>query len=155
MVERYRIDAGESRLGGRASRAEDPGEAGPPRRLRKGNRTADRPQPPVEGKLADGRVLGQPVAWDLAGRGEDRESDRKIEARALLAQAGRREIDGDPALRPLELCRGDSAADPLLRLLAGAVGKPDDGERGHRVLKVRLDLDPACVEPDERMRHGP
>ena len=155
MVERHRLDAGESRLGRGARRAQDPGQAGPARRLRKGDRATDRPQPPVEGKLADSGVLGQPVARDLPGGGEDRERDREIEARALLAQAGRREVDGDPALRPLELRRGDSAAHALLRLLAGAVGEPDDRERGHSALEVRLDLDPTCVEPDERMRDGP
>ena len=58
-------------------------------------------------------------------------------------------------MRPIELCRGDSAADALLRLLAGAVGEPDDRERGHRALEVRFDLDATCVEPDERMRDGP
>ncbi len=155
MVERHRLDAGERRLGRGARRAEDPGQAGPARRLRKGNRTTDRPQPPVERKLADGGVLGKPVARDLPGGGEDRERDREIEARALLAQAGGREVDGDPALRPLELRRGDSAAHALLRLLAGAVGEPDDRERRHRALEVRLDLDAACVEPDERMRDRP
>ena len=97
MVERHRLDAGESRLGRGASRAEDPGQARPPRRLRKGNRATDRPQPPVEGKLADGGVLGKPVARDLPGGGEDREGDGEIEARALLAQTGGREVDGDPA----------------------------------------------------------
>ena len=44
------------------------------------------------------------------------------------------------------------AADAFLRLLAGAVGQPDDRERRPRQLQVRLDLDPARLETDERMR---
>ena len=41
---------------------------------------------------------------------------------------------------------------PLLRLLAGPVGKPDDRERGQRALEMRLDLDATCFETDESMR---
>ena len=109
----------------------------------------------MERQLADGGVLGKPFARDLPGGGENRERDRKVEARALLAQAGRRQIDGDPADRPIELCRDDSAADTLLRLLAGAVGEPDDRERGHGALEVGFHLDATGFEPDERMRDRP
>ena len=45
-------------------------------------------------------------------------------------------------------------ADALLRLLAGAVGEADDRERRHAELEVRLDLDAAGVEADERVRDG-
>src|SRR5581483_11718191 len=61
---------------------------------------------------------------------------------------------GDPALRPLELRRGDSRSDTLLRLLAGAVGEADDRERRHAALQMRLDLDAARLEADESMRDG-
>ena len=53
---------------------------------------------------------------------------------------------------PLELGRRDAAPDPLLGLLAGAVGKADDRERRRATLEVGLDLDPARLEADERMR---
>ena len=50
----------------------------------------------------------------------------------------------------------------MLRLLAGAIRKPDDRERGHSGLEVRFDLDLARLEADERVsdrasehsRHG-
>ena len=45
----------------------------------------------------------------------------------------------------------DAAADAVLRLLAGAVGEPDDREARNARLEVRLDLDLARLEPDERM----
>ena len=83
--------------------------------------------------------------------GEDRKRDRQVEARALLPQAGRREVDGDPPHREHELGRGDPAAHPFLCLLARAVGEADDRERRPGELQVRLDLDPARIETDERM----
>ncbi len=50
----------------------------------------------------------------------------------------------------------------MLRLLAGAVGEPDDREARHPRLEVRLDLDLPRLEADERVsdrasehpRHG-
>jgi nitroreductase len=44
------------------------------------------------------------------------------------------------------------APDTLLCLLAGLVRQADDGECGHTALEVRLHLDGARVEADERMR---
>ena len=42
----------------------------------------------------------------------------------------------------------------MLRLLARAIREPDDCEPGHPVLEVRLDLDAASLESDERMGDG-
>jgi hypothetical protein len=42
----------------------------------------------------------------------------------------------------------------MLRLLAGAIGEPDDGETRDAVLEVRLDFDPASIEADEGMGNG-
>jgi hypothetical protein len=42
----------------------------------------------------------------------------------------------------------------MLRLLAGAIGEPDDGEARDAVVEVGLDLDAAGIEADERMRDG-
>ncbi len=89
---------------------------------------------------------------DLPRRRQHRERDRDVEARALLAQVGRREVDGDSTERPFELGARDTAPDALLRLLARLVGKTDDRERRHAALQVCLDLDRPCVESDEGMR---
>ena len=43
-------------------------------------------------------------------------------------------------------------ANTLTGLLAGAVGEADDGEAGNAVANVRLDVDAARLEADERMR---
>ncbi len=92
---------------------------------------------------------------DLARRRQYGERDRQVEPRSFLPELCRRQVDRDPAQRPLELGRGDPAAHPLFRLLAGAVGEPDDRERGHPALEVRLHLDAASLEPDQSMRNGP
>jgi hypothetical protein len=42
----------------------------------------------------------------------------------------------------------------VLRLGAGAVGEPDDGEGGNAELEVSLDLDATRLEPDEGVGDG-
>src|SRR5207253_3380062 len=81
----------------------------------------------------------------------DRERDREVEARSLLPQPGRSEVDRDAPLRPLELGRGNAAADAVLRLLAGAVGETDDGEGRRLALEVRLHLHLSRLQADEGM----
>jgi hypothetical protein len=152
MSHRHRLHAGERRLGRRVGRAEEPLEAHPARPLRHREDAADPPQAPVERELPDGRVLLERSARHLAGRRQDGEGDREVEAGSLLPQLGGSEIDGDPAPGELELGRRDPAAHAFARLLAGAVGEAHDRERRQAVLDVRLDLDPAGLEADERVR---
>jgi hypothetical protein len=96
-------------------------------------------------------VTDERIGRHLPRGRQHRQRDREVEARPFLAQLGRSEIDRDPPQRPLELGRGDPASHPLLGLLAGTVGQPDDRERRQPALEVRLDLDPARVEPDQGM----
>jgi len=46
------------------------------------------------------------------------------------------------------------ASSTVLRLLAGAVGEPDDREAGHAALEVRLHLDAARLQPDQSVGDG-
>ena len=154
VPDRDRLDAAELGLAGRLGRTENPLEPGPPRPFGDGERPAHRSHAAVQRQLADRGVLGEPVGRDLPRGGEDRQRDREVEAGALLAQAGRREVDGDPLQRPLELRRADAAPDPVLRLRTGSIGEPDDREAGHAAVDVRLDLDAARLEADERMCDG-
>jgi hypothetical protein len=101
-------------------------------------------------------VLGKTLRRQLPRGREHRERDRQIESRALLPKRRRREVDGDaPVQRPLERGRDDAASHAVLRLLAGTVGEPDDGEPRHARLKVRLDLHASRLEADERVGDCP
>lgn len=55
--------------------------------------------------------------------------------------------------RLFELCGGDPGPDAVLRLLADAIGQPDDREGRHASLEVRLDLDPPRLQADEAVRN--
>src|SRR5262245_2830323 len=152
MSHRDGLDAGERGLRCGLCRADDALQAGEERTLGDGERSGDRPDPPVERELADRGVLRQPFRRELPCRGEHGERDREIESRSLLAQGCGREVDRDPPVeRPLERGGYDAAADAMLRLLARAVSETDDREAGHTELEMRLDLDLARLESDERV----
>ena len=151
MADGDRLDARELRLGSALGRTEQPVEPQPARPLGDREDAADTPHAAVEGELADGGVPLELVVRHLARRREHGERDRQVEPGAFLAQLRRREVDRDAAAGELELGREDAAADALPGLLAGAVGEPDDREGGDAVLDVRLDLDPARIETDERV----
>ena len=114
------------------------------------------PHAPVERELAEAAVLEQLRRGQLVVAGEHGERDRKVEPGALLAQRGGREVDGDLRLaRPREHRVDDAAVDAMLRLLAGAVGEPDDRERRQvGADEVRLYLDAARLEADDGSGEG-
>ena len=117
---------------------------------------------PGTGRRRPSRPSSPNAAWPssaamrhLVGRGQHRQGDREVEPGALpcAATPGARLIV--MRLRgPLELRRRDARADAGLRLLAGTVGEADDRERRQPALDVRLDLDSARIEADERVRDG-
>ena len=151
VMQRHRIDARQRHLARRLGRAEHELDPGPPSPLGDDERSPDRPHPAVQGQLAHGGVRPERARRKLVRGGEDGQRNRQVEAGALLAQVGRRQVDGDAPERPLQLGRDDTAADALLGLLAGAVGQPDDGEGGHAPLQMRLDFHPPWLQPDERV----
>ena len=155
MVHRHGLDTGQCGLCGRLGRAEQMREPGLPRALRRGQNAAHRPQPPVECELADRRVTAERFGRHLPRGRQHRQGDRQVEAGPFLPELGRREVDGDPPDRPLELGGGYPGPNALLRLLAGAIGQADYREARNAELEVRLDLDAACVEPDQRVRDRP
>ena len=155
MVDRDRLDPRQGDLGTRLRRADEPVEPRAPRALRRHQCPGNRTDPAVERQLAERCDAVERIRRQLLRGSENRQRDRKIEARSLLAQARGREVDGDAANRELELGGGDTATHTLLRLLARPVGEPDDRERGRRELQMRLDLDPPWLEADQRVRDGP
>ena len=117
-----------------------------------GEHAADRSQASVQAELADGSMLRDAFRRHLPRGGQNGKGDRQVESRAFLAQLGRRQVDRDAMSWPLQLRGGNPAAHAMLRLLAGAVSQAYERECRQAVLKVRLDVDPARVEPDQRMR---
>ena len=152
VPDRDRGDACESSLSRRVGRTEETLGAEPPRSLGDREHAADPAQPPVQRELADGSGALEGAARELLRRRQQRQRDRKVETRALLAQLRGREVDRDPAGREAQLGGGDPAADSFPRLLAGAVGEADDREAGDAVAYVGLHVDATGLEADERMR---
>src|SRR6185437_10156642 len=103
----------------------------------------------VERELAHGRVPVELRSRQLTRRAEHGERDRQVEPGAFLAELRRRKVDGDPAVREVELGGGDAAPDTFTRFLAGLVGQADDREARQPVANVRLDVDAARLEADE------
>ena len=60
--------------------------------------------------------LVEPLGGELPARGEDRASERQVEARPRLTQVARGEIGGDPSGRELVAAVADRAAHPFARL---------------------------------------
>ena len=152
VADGHGVDAGERRLLRRLRRAEQPLDSEPSRALGDRENAADPAQPAVESELADRCGSSERGARHLERRAQNRERDRQVEAGALLPQLGRREIDRDAAVGELQLGGGDPAADALARLLARAVGEPDDREARNAVADVRLDVDAPRLEADQSMR---
>ena len=154
VLDRNRLDPGESSLRRGLGRTDEPVETCPARRLGGDERAGHGANAAVQRELPEGGVLSEPLGGDLVRGGKHRERDRKVETRPLLPQPRRREVDGEPPERPLELRARDAAPDPLLRFLAGLVRESDDRERGDAALEMRLDLDGPGFEPDESMGGG-
>ena len=95
------------------------------RRARHGQRTADRSQVAGERQFAREFIVGQLMRRDLAGRGQDAERDRQIEASGFLAQVRRRQVDRHLARRKLRIARFCNAARTRSRASrTSASGKP-------------------------------
>jgi nitroreductase len=154
MTHRDGFDPCEHSLCGGIRGADQPRHPGALRRLRRDERTRDRPHAAVQGKLSERRVLCESFGRNLARRSQHGERDREVEPRPLLAQARRREIHRYPSKRPLELGARDAASNALLRLLASLVGQTDDGESRNTPLQVGFHLDRAGLQTDESMREG-
>ena len=152
MADRHGVNACERRFLGRLRRAEESLHAEPPSPLGDRENASDSTQPAVESKLPDRSGSRKRSTRHLERRAENRKRDRQVETGALLPQLRRREVDGYPAVRELQLGCRDPAADALTRLLARAIGEADDGEARQPVPDVRLDVDAARLEADESVR---
>ena len=103
-------------------------------------RSRDPPQCAVETQLGnEGEVVDQRRRQHLV-RHQQSDGDGQIESSALLAQPGRRQVDGDALEGPLESARQECGADPVAGLPARRVGQPHDCESGDAVRDMDLDV---------------
>ena len=88
-------------LGGVGRGQDQPAHAAPPQALGQRKRAGHGPQRAVQTELADRGQRPAPVAavGGLAGGHQKGQGDGQVERRALLAQVGRRQIDGDASRR--------------------------------------------------------
>jgi hypothetical protein len=87
-------------LGGILLANPDRGESCGSRSRRSGQNARDGPDPAVQAKLADQDQPFEGGRLERARRGQNGQSDTKIEPAAALGPAGRRQSDRDPASRP-------------------------------------------------------
>src|SRR2546430_2633981 len=103
---------------------------------------------PIEGELTEER--GARRRRLVRARQGDRDGDRKVETRALLAQLGRREIDGETRVGEFQAAVADRGADAFACLLHGRRGQADQGELAVAATgDVCLDVDAAHVKAGE------
>ena len=120
-----------------------PAHPAPPQALGEGQRAGHGPQRAVQAELADRgqRPAAVAAVGGLAGGHQKGQGDGQVERGALLAQVGRRQVDGDAPRRELVGGVDDRRAHALAALLDGGVGQADDAEGRGRGDDVGLDLD--------------
>ena len=112
MAHGDRLDAAELGLAGGLRCAQDLVEPGSARSFGHRERAPNRPDPPVERELADGRMPGELLGRELAAASTARAIERSKPDPSF--QAAGREVDRDPLQRPLEARRPDPASDAVL-----------------------------------------
>ncbi len=140
-------------LGGVLRRQEQPAHAAPPQALRERQGAGHRAQCAVEAELADGRQRPAAVAAvrGLPGGDEEREGDRQVEGRPLLAQVGGSQVHGHASGGELEGRVDDRRPHALAALLHGGVGQPHDAEGRGRGDDVGLDHHALALEAAQRL----
>ena len=127
------------RLAGAGPGQQQPRQPVAARALGDRERAAHRADLAGQRQLADHRAAVDGVVVDLAAGDEQRDRQRQVEARADLAQVGRREVHGDAPQRELEARVHQRRPHALTRLADRLVGEPDDRERRQALADVRLD----------------
>ncbi len=138
-----------SRLGQVVVRQDEAPAPGSPRGQRHRERAADGAKVALEPHLADDHEAAKAVVGKLAARHQDAERDWQVEPGPLLADVGRRQIDGNPLEWELESGVGQRRSDALPPLAHRAVRQSDGGERGQAVADVDLDVDGIGVDAED------
>ena len=126
-----------------------------------GNRksAANRAYGAIERKLARQEVLVESLHYSHGA--QDAERHRQVEAAALLAHAGRRQIDGEGFIGISEAGVDQRGLDAFAALAHGDIGHPNHARIARRAVgEVDFDIDTVRVDPiDSRTlsfeeRHG-
>src|SRR5207237_6917666 len=115
-------DAGFGQILARENERLDTGRSGGERDRQ---RTSHRPNRALQAELSENRDLLQPTACYLFGGRQDTERDWQIEGRALLADVGGREIDGDAFERKGETGIGKRRIDAIASFLYSTLWQAD------------------------------
>jgi hypothetical protein len=110
-------------------------------------RAANRAQFAGQRELAGKLILRQCIQWQLAGRTQDAERDRQVEAAALLGQVGGSEIHGDALCGKFESRCLQRSAHAVLRFLDLGLRQADDRE-------ARQTIGEMCLHRDRRGVHA-
>ena len=109
-------------------------------------RAADRAQVAGERKLSGELVSGQWPRGKLAGRHEDAQRDRQIEAPGFFRQVGRRQVDRDFPARKFELGVLQCGPHALPAFLDFGIRQTDQVEGGQTRREMDLDRDRRRIE---------
>ena len=152
-----RVDRQPTNDGGLVGRVLGDEQMGAPRRLGvqgQQQRPAGVAQRTVQRQLAEEQAPGRQRA--AGHRHQDPDGDRQIIERPLLRDVGRGEVDGNAALRELEVGVGNGRPDPLLALFDALARQPHDLKRRQPASGgVDLDLDPEGLQPRMGCRRHP
>ncbi len=106
----------------------------------------------VQGELAHHGHRLRSVPLHDARRGQDPQGDRQVEGRALLAEAGRPQVDGDAVAGEGQAGIPDGCAHALPALPHGGVRQAHRGEGREPAGDVDLDADEDGLDPEQRGR---
>jgi len=87
---------------------------------------------------------------NLRGGDEHRDRDRGVETWAVLAHVRGREVDDDPAQRPLETGVFHRGTDAIARVLRGGAWQPGERQRRQPSTDEGLDHHPVPADADDR-----
>src|SRR5882757_8003636 len=137
-------------LRGVLTRQHDPGQSTSARQDRTRQRALDSLHAAVQRQLAEHYKIAHPRALlHHAVGGQYPERHRQVEGRALLANIGGRQVDGDSAIGKFEAGIAQRRLHPVEGFAHRALGQPDHPKIGHPRADIDFDLDPEGIDAGE------
>lgn len=117
--------------------------------------TANRLDATVQGEFPHVEIALGPLDGDHPGGGQQTDRHRQVEGRAILADIGRRQVNGDPAVGKIVAGVFDSGFDAVLAFLDRAFRQADRGKLRQTLGDVDFDLDTIRIDADQRPGQNP